>query len=360
MDFELTADQHDLRDAVRDVAGKECPASLVRAVAEERGDDEVAALWATYVALDWPGLALPVEVGGVGLTAVELVLALEELGRVADPTPLLATTSRFAPFVLAAGSPDQQATLLGAVCAGRSGTTAFEGSVDAAPDGDGWVLDGHLPRLVDGARADEIGLVASTPDGPRAFVVPGTAVDARPMATFDATTQVADVELADVRVDADRGLVGDAPDALARAREVALAGLAASTVGACQRILDLVVEHVRNRHQFGVPIGSFQAVKHMAVDVYVAIERARVLCHFAGLTIAEDDPRRAVAASMAKAAAGDAQRIAVRHGVQLFGGLGFTWENDLQLFVRRAKVGELLLGSSAEHRRAVAEEVLAR
>ena len=97
----------------------------------------------------------------------------------------------------------------------------------------------------------------------------------------------------------------------------------------------------------------------MAVDMYVAVERARALCHFAGLTLAEDDPRRSLAAAMAKAAAGDCQRLVARHGVQLFGGLGYTWENDLQIYVRRTKVGEPLLGSTAEHRAQAARIVLA-
>jgi alkylation response protein AidB-like acyl-CoA dehydrogenase len=359
LDFELTEDHVALRDAVRDVAGKECTAALVRAVAEGRGAEEVDALWRTYAALDWPGLALPVEVGGVGLTTVELVLALEELGRVADPTPMLATSSQYAPLVLAAGDDAQRAALLGVVASGGSGTVALDGTVRAEPAADGWRLTGTLDHVLDGARADEVAVVGRTPDGPRLFVVPGSAVTAHPTTTFDATTPVASVALDAVAVGADRALAGDAADALARAREVAVTGLAASTVGASQRILDLVVDHVRHRHQFGVPIGSFQAVKHMAVDVHVAVERARALVHFAALTIAEDDPRRTVAASMAKAASGDAQRIAVRHGIQLFGGLGFTWENDLQLFVRRAKAGELLLGSTHHHRRRVATAALA-
>ena len=127
------------------------------------------------------------------------------------------------------------------------------------------------------------------------------------------------------------------------ALDEAVTGLAMMTVGACQRALDMVLEYVRGREQFGVPIGSFQAVKHKAVDMYVAIERARALGYFAALTIAEGDERRSLAASMAKAAAGDAQRIVVQHGIQLFGGIGFTWENDLHLYLRRAKAGELLL-----------------
>ncbi len=97
----------------------------------------------------------------------------------------------------------------------------------------------------------------------------------------------------------------------------------------------------------------------MAVDMYVAIERARALCHFAALTSAEGDDRRSLAASMAKTAAGDCQRLVARHGVQLFGGLGYTWENDLQIYVRRAKVGEPLLGSTAEHRARVSRLVFA-
>jgi alkylation response protein AidB-like acyl-CoA dehydrogenase len=130
-------------------------------------------------------------------------------------------------------------------------------------------------------------------------------------------------------------------------------------VGASQRVLEIVLGHVKERKQFGVPIGSFQAVKHMAVDMYVAIERARALCHFAGLTLAGDDDRRTLAASLAKAAAGDCQRLVGKHGIQLFGGLGYTWENDLQIYMRRAKVGEPLLGSTADHRATAARLVLA-
>ena len=127
-------------------------------------------------------------------------------------------------------------------------------------------------------------------------------------------------------------------------------------VGACQRILDLVLEHVSSVSSSASRIGSFQAVKHKAVDMHVAIERARALAYFAALTIAADDPRRRLAASMAKAAAGECQALVFRHGVQLFGAMGFTWENDLQFALKRAKAGELLLGGAAEHRALIAEE----
>jgi alkylation response protein AidB-like acyl-CoA dehydrogenase len=140
------------------------------------------------------------------------------------------------------------------------------------------------------------------------------------------------------------------------ARPVALTGMALTMVGACQRILDMTLAHVKTRHQFGVPIGSFQAVKHKAADMHVAIERARSLGYFAALTIAADDPRRREAASMAKAAAGECQSLVFSNGYQLFGAMGYTWENDLQFALKRAKAGQLMLGGAAEHRALIAEE----
>jgi alkylation response protein AidB-like acyl-CoA dehydrogenase len=232
--------------------------------------------------------------------------------------------------------------------------------VRARPDGNGWKLDGTARHVVDGDRAESIAVVAAADDGVGVFVVPALAVAATRTSTFDGSFHLAEVALDGVHVEGERAFVG--PDVAAgeeRARDEAVAGLAATMVGASQRVLELVLAHVKDRKQFGVPIGSFQAVKHMAVDMYVAVERARALCHFAGLTLAEDDPRRALAAAMAKAAAGDCQRLVAKHGVQLFGGLGYTWENDLQIYVRRTKVGEPLLGSTAEHRARAARMVLA-
>jgi alkylation response protein AidB-like acyl-CoA dehydrogenase len=380
VDFELDEEQLELQRVVRDIAARECPTTLVRSVVA--GDDDGSALWKTFVELDWPSLTVPEADGGMGMTAVELVIVLEELGRVADPTPFLATTSQYVPLVRAcAADPAARRDLLGAVCSGATGAVAFAADdVRARPDGDGWVLDGTTKHVVDGDRADEVAVVAGTVDDPSSvgahaggrpsvpdqdggvgvFVVPAAAVTAARTPAFDGSFHVADVAFDGVRVAADRAFTGASVAAgVDRARDEATAGLAAVMVGASQRVLDLVLDHVKERQQFGVPIGSFQAVKHMAVDMYVAIERARALVHFAGLTVAEDDPRRALAASLAKAAAGDCQRLVAKHGIQLFGGLGFTWENDLQVYVRRTKVGEPLLGSTHEHRARAARLVLA-
>jgi alkylation response protein AidB-like acyl-CoA dehydrogenase len=211
---------------------------------------------------------------------------------------------------------------------------------------------------VDGDRADEVAVVAGTDGDAAVFVVPRADVRATRVRTFDQSLHVADVILDGVRVGPRRVLLRGGRAGVERARHEAVTGMAAMMVGASRRMLELALGHVRERQQFGVPIGSFQAVKHMAVDVHVAIERARVLYQFAALTIAEDDARRGLAASMAKAAAGDAQRLAGLHCVQLFGGLGFTWENDLHLYLRRAKAGELLFGTGADHYGSVGRTVL--
>jgi alkylation response protein AidB-like acyl-CoA dehydrogenase len=349
VDFELDDDQHALQQAVRDLVEKECPPSLVRAVV--MGEDDGSDVWRTLVGLDWPGLTVPEAHGGTGATAVELVLALEELGRGADPTPFLATTSQYVPVVREA-AVGLAGELLGAVCTGGTGAVAWSSSVTAQEDGDGWMLSGTAEAVIDADRADELAVVG----GGGVFVLPAGSFTATRRRTFDASFHLADVVVEGAVVTADRAAIGVDVE---RARAEAVTGLAATMVGACQRVLELVLVHIEDRHQFGVPIGSFQAVKHLAVDAFVAIQRARALHQYAALVVAEGDDRAGTAASMAKAAAGDCQRLVSRHGVQLFGGLGYTWENDLQLFVRRAKVLEPLLGKTGEHRARVARDTIA-
>ena len=141
---------------------------------------------------------------------------------------------------------------------------------------------------------------------------------------------------------------------LGRALEEAVTVLAAELVGTCSTIFDLTLEHAKTREQFGVPIGSFQAVKHRLADAYLALEAARAAVLVAGAAIDEDDPRRSVAASTAKALAGDAAGILTREGIQLLGGLGFTWEHDMHLYVKRAVASSSLLGTAETHRQRVA------
>lgn len=321
MIFEFDADQRLLRRTVREVLAKECTPALVRGVVDDGVDPDL--LWRTYNGLGWTELTSTDEM-------VELAIVLEELGRVTDPTPYLATMTQFAPLAPGREGP---------------GAAVFDG-VSARPDGDSWVLSGTARHVLDGDRADSLAVVT----GAGVFVVPAAAVRAKRAPTFDPLLHVAEVTFPDIRVD-DR-IGAD----VTRARQVAVTGLALTMVGACQRILDLTLEHVRGRNQFGAPVGSFQAVQHKAADMHVAIERARALAYFAALTLAAGDPRRAMAASMAKAAAGECQSLVFRNGYQLFGAMGYTWENDLQFALKRAKAGELMLGGAAVHRARIVEE----
>ena len=324
--LEFDADQRLWQETVRDAVTKQCPSTLVRGIAEEGADS--SPLWSTYADAGWTELTDPEH-------AVELAIVLEEMGRATDPTPFLATMTQFAP--LAGDRFDAQ----------QAGTAVY-GGVTAHRDADGWILHGTAHHVLDGDRVEKLAVVTEA----GVFIVDaGTAVATR-SPVFDPVLHIADVSFAGVHVpDTDRVHV-DAE----KARHVALTGMAITTVGACQRILDLVLEHVKQRQQFGVAIGTFQAVQHKAVDMHVATERARALSYFAALTIAADDPRRRLAAAMAKASAGEAQALVFRDGMQLFGAMGFTWENDLQFALKRAKAGELLLGGAAEHRALIAEE----
>lgn len=324
--LEFDADQRLWQETVRDAVGKNCSATLVRGIAEEGAD--ATPLWRTYAEAGWTELTDPEN-------AVELAIVLEELGRATDPTPYLATLTQFAPLVGDRFDPLS------------AGATVYSG-ITAVRDAEGWVLSGVDRFVLDGDRAERLAVV--TPAG--VFLVPAADVTTRRVDVFDPVLHVAEVSFAGVHVaDADR-----LPVDTERAHHIALTGMAITMVGACQRILDLALDHARSRHQFGVAIGTFQAIQHKAADMHVAIERARALSYFAALTIAADDPRRRLAAAMAKASAGECQALVFRHGLQTFGAMGFTWENDLQFALKRAKAGELMLGGAAEHRAVIAAE----
>ena len=143
--------------------------------------------------------------------------------------------------------------------------------------------------------------------------------------------------------------------ALGRVVEEATVALATATAGTCRMIFETTLQYLKEREQYGRPIGSFQALKHRMADMYLAVERATSLCYFAALTIAEEDPRRSEAASLAKAAVGECQRLVAGEGLQLHGGIGYTWEHDLHFLLKRAKAGDALFGNAAGHRARLAE-----
>ena len=354
----FTDEQEELRSTIRSVLVKECPPSLPRSIVEGTGDAD--GLWATMRALDWPGLTVPEADGGVGYGFVELAVLVEELGRVIAPGPLVPTVTQYVPFLREAGG----GPLLGPVAAGE-----VTGTVAVAEAPTGWALDGigttiSNAGVLAGTKhhvlwpgADEVAVVARQEDGDLAVVVvPAADVAVDEIVPLDKTRPVGHLSFADVAVAPER-VLACGTDAVRRALEEATVALAIETLGTCQVIFETALQYAKDRHQFGVPIGSFQAVKHRLADCYLSLERARALCYFAAACLAEDDPRRSEAAAMAKAASGDCQRFVAAEGIQLLGGIAYTWEHDQHLRVKRAMTGDLLFGTARRHREPVATAI---
>ena len=380
MEFELSEEQEHLRDGARAFLEQACPPSAVRKVFDTKPgafDAKSSPLWLRMIDLDWPALNVPEANGGLGLGPIEVALVVEEMGRVVAPSPYLATATQFVPVVRETGTEEQREAFLRPVAEGRStGTVAIAeaagrweaGVVEATATraGGGWRLEGTKRYVMDGATADEIVVVARAPgssgwDGLGVFVVPGDSLASTVREAKDPSQPLADLALGGVSVPDDRVLVepgdGRAAPAIRRAVQEAVAAMAMSMTGTCRVIFETTLQYAKDREQYGRPIGSFQALKHRLVQMYLAVERANALCYFAAMTIAEDDERRAMTPSIAKAAAGECQRLVVQDGLQLHGGIGYTWEHDLHMFLKRAKSGDFLFGSAAVHRAEVARQL---
>jgi len=368
MDFEITAEQQALIDSVASVLANECPAALVRDVVENASVPEQP--WKSACDLGWTAIDLPEELGGLELGFTALGLVIEQHGRRIAPGPFVATVGQFLPLVCEAGTPAQRerfaapagaGTLRGALAIdhGRAAEHALGDALVARREGDAWVLDGARSYVLDGDVADEIAVAArvAAGDGVGLFVVPQRAVKAARVVALDASRPLAQLRFDGVRVEPERvlGAPGASARALGRALERATVAASLECVGACQSLLEITVEHAKSRKQFDQPIGAFQAIQHKCADMFVQVEKARATSYFAMMAIAEDDPRRSLAASMAKAAASDCQALVCKEGIQIHGGMGYTWESDVQLYVKRAKTLEALFGTGAAHRQRIAD-----
>jgi len=367
VELEFTAEQEELRDSVRSFLQKECPIHVVRAVVETGEAPEK--LWGSMVALDWPALAVPEEFGGIGLTVLETAVVVEELGRAVAPGPLLATITQFAPLVREVGTVEQQQRFLSGVATGAvAGAVALadhprawsldDVTMTAEPAEGGWTLTGRKLAVLAGDGTTDIVVIARVGEGLGAFVVPAAAAGLTPVHSLDASRPLAEAVLQHVFVPRDDALGEPGSQAstlgITRALQEATLGLALETVGTCDALFQLLLAYLKERQQFGVAIGSFQALKHKMSNMYLSLERARSLCYFATAAINEDTPTRATAVAMAKAASDDCQTLIGRESIQSFGGIGYTWEHDAHLYVKRATTDGALLGGAAQHSLAVA------
>ena len=368
MDFEIAPEQQALVESVRAVLERECPTRLVRDVVEN--GDRPEQPWKSAHELGWTSIDLPESLGGLELGFAALGLVVEQHGRVIAPGPFLATVTQFLPLVCEAGSPDQLARFARqAGAAERTGALAIDhgctveqqpgARLRARQDGDAWILEGDRPFVLDGDVADDIAVAAGVDagDGVGLFVVPQGTAEARRVVALDASRHLAHLRFDRVRIEADHmlGRPGASAVPLGRALEHATVAAALECVGACQTLLEMTIEHAKTRRQFDQPIGAFQAIQHKCADMFVQVEKARATAYFAMMAVAEDDPRRALAASMAKAAASDCQRLVCKEAIQIHGGMGYTWESDVQLFVKRAKTLEALFGTGEAHHRRIAD-----
>jgi alkylation response protein AidB-like acyl-CoA dehydrogenase len=364
MNFGFTEEQELLRQEVRKFLDAHAPLDEVRKLAETP-EGFSRELWKQIGELGWIGLTIPEAYGGAGLGWVDLTVVLEEMGRTLFPSPYLATTLAAA-AIAEAGSEVQRKRWLPALADGsKIATLAIAEAGDrAAPDGiqltstpaaDSFALSGEKIQVLDGAAADLLVVAFRSGRGASDLSlavlerdVPGVAVENTPC--IDATKRVARVRLDSARV-ARADVLSGAPawPALARTLDRAAAAATAEMVGAAEAALYLTVGYSRQREQFGSPIGRFQGVKHPLAEIYVDVESFKSLLYYAAwcLDTGNADAPRFV--SLAKAYASEAfARIGI-DAVGLHGGIGYTWEYDAQLYLKRSKWSRPLFGDADFH-----------
>ena len=374
MGITLTDAQEELRDLVRGFLAEKAPSEAVRRWmdSDEGYDPGVWHQMAQQLGLH--GLALPEQYGGAGYGLAELAVILEEMGRRLLPAPFFSTIGLAAQALLA--SEDDQAcrrylpriakgemTATMAVC-DENGSWDLSDVTTSAQRGDvDWCLSGTKMFVIDGETADVILVIARADDGLGLFAVdrgaPG--VGTTRLETLDPTRRLARVDLQNCQCQR-IGSAGDAAPFLRRALDVANVALAAEQVGGAQACLDAAVEYAKVRVQFDRPIGSFQAIKHKCADMLVEIESAKAaVLYAASLAVDADDASAAeefaICAALVSAYCSAAYTHAAKENIQIHGGIGFTWEHDAHLYLKRAKTSELLFGAPAAHRARIAELV---
>jgi alkylation response protein AidB-like acyl-CoA dehydrogenase len=340
MDFDLSTDQAALRDAARELLDDRCPTTRVRSIhaGGEGGDVD---LWARMVEQGWLGVTVEESAGGLGLGVVELGVLLEELGRHVAPVPFLPTAVTIE-LARRAGASELVTDLVGG---SRTACIAWsQGS--ASLRSEGGRLVGRSDPVVFAPVADIALVVASDADGPAVFVVDLDAAGRPPAEpAMDLTRPLGWIELD--RVEATR-LGGT--DLAELALDLGATAVALELLGASDAAMTMAVEYAKDRVQFGRPIGSFQAVKHRCADMLVDVEGIRSSAYWAAWCLGVDDPDRAIAASTAKTWAGDASKRVMASALQVHGGIGFTWEHDLHLFLKRAQLDQSTFGDASWHR----------
>jgi alkylation response protein AidB-like acyl-CoA dehydrogenase len=321
VDFDLSPDQREIKDVARELLAARSPLAKVREAAETAAYD--LALWGELVQLGWPGIAVAGEHGGQGLGAVELAVLSEELGYACAATPFLSTATAAA-VIQATGTDEQRSRWLPGLASGE--LTAGIGTRELAADATGAaiavVVDGDTAQLIESPETDT-------------FV------------SIDPTRRFATV-------------AGEGQPLGPGAAERIHAAVAAEVVGVCQRALDMTLAYVKDRKQFDVPVGSFQAVAHRCAEMLLQTESARSTAYYAAWAAGAEEQLLGEAAALAGAAAATGGPSVTASAIQMHGGIGFTWEADVHWLFKRAQLDTALLGGAKRHRAALARHAVAK
>ncbi|MDQ0466733.1 alkylation response protein AidB-like acyl-CoA dehydrogenase [Caulobacter ginsengisoli] len=350
-----------LRDGFARLLADRCTEKDVRRTMETASGYDPA-LWGQIAAMGVTGLLVDEAHGGAGAGPLELEAVMEAAGAALLGSPLLSSAVLAATLLAAAGDEAAKARLLPGIAdgsliatlalTGDAGTWTPEGmAVTAAPAGNGWTLDGHASFVTDGQTADRVLVAANGPGGLALFEVEREAsgLDTAALPTFDHTLRMARLtfdKVAAQKLDA----TGPAWDAVQAALNMGLVALAGEQAGGARRVLEMTVDYAKSRIQFGRPIGSFQAIKHMAADLLLESESATSAARNAARALAENAPDAKAAIALAAFACADAYATTTATAIQMHGGIAFTWDHPAHLYLRRARAGAQLFGNSNHYR----------
>lgn len=367
----VTEDQELLAKTALDYVQANSPISRVREL-RDSGDPVGFSrpLWQEMAELGWVGILIPEDYGGAGMGLADLAVVLEALGRNLAPEPFLSTVLLSGQLLSRAGSQDQKQTWLPGIAAGEKIlTVAYQEArsrydlnrvtTQAKPEGETWRISGEKIQVLDGYTADALIVSARTagepndPDGISLFLIPKDApgVSSTPQSRVDSRA-VALVSLDGVKVGADSiiGAQGAGYATLSEVVDLATVGLCAEMLGGMTKIFEDTLEYLKTRTQFGVLIGTFQALKHRAARLFMDIELARSTVMAAARAADAGDAECETLISLAKARCSDTFVLAANEGVQMHGGIGMTDEHDLGFYIKRARAAEMTFGDAAWHR----------
>ena len=374
MEFILNEEQEMLKTMARDFLAKECPKTLVRELMEDETGHSTE-LWKKMAEVGWLGLIFPEEYGGSAMNFRDLTILCEEMGRAMLPGPFFSTLLLAGLPILNAGTEEQKKEYLPKIANGEAVFTlaVLEEDGDLWPEGiklkavqrgDDYIVDGTKLFVPDAKAADYILVAARTQrtanpeEGITLLLVDTTewGIYAAPLKTMDETRKQYEVIFNNVAVPA-KNIIGEVHQGWPVLKDMVLkstAALCAEMVGGGEWVLETTVNYAKDRMAFGVPIGSFQIIKHKCADMYSALEYARSLMEWAAEAIKDDSANVPRAVSMAKSYCGDAYKFVTDQGVQIHGGIGFTWDHDMHLYFKRARSSDTAFGDSNYHRELIA------